>query len=487
MKIERISTGITGLDEILGGGLPKNHAYMIQGEAGTGKTTLAFQFLLAGAARGEKGLYISILQSRADILEMAVSHGWDLDGIDMEILTAEAMNEAHFNQQTLLPGSEMQLNEVLKAVEAAVARIEPTLVVFDSIEQFRLIAGEQVVYQQKTMSLLALLDRRGITSLFIHTAEEKSGFRTLAHGVIALELQLPPMGGLHRYLAVQKMRSIGFKGGRYSCRICQGGLVVYPPLPQVREDYDRKPYQCVASGNQELDAMLDGGLHRGTACLLAGASGTGKSSMASLYAYHMAGQGEHVAVFVFDEQVRTYKERAKGMNMDFAPLVEKGLVTFVQINVGDFSPGEIAHMMRRFVEDKKCALVVIDSVSGFYKSLPGQVLLMGHLHEMLCYLRQKEVLTLMVLTEHGLFSEDKGDVDASYIADSVIMFRRFEAAGQVRLAISVVKKRVGGHENAIRELQITSEGIRVGEPLQDFEAVLTGQPRYLGRRDSLME
>ena len=487
MRIERVSTGVEGLDEILDGGLPKDHAYMIQGEAGTGKTTLGFQFLLAGAARGEKGLYISILQSKADIEEMAASHGWDLSGIDVEILTTEAMDEARLNQQTLLPSSEIQLNEVLKAVEAAVKKIAPTLVVFDSIEQFRLIAGEQKIYQQKAMNLLALFDHWGVTSLFLHTAEEQSGFRTLAHGVIVLELELPPMGGLRRTLAVHKMRNIHFSGGRYSYRIRSGGLVVYPPLPLIAAGDDDSPYTVVPSGNPELDTMLEGGVQRGTACLLAGASGTGKSCIAILYAYQMAVEGEHVAVFIFDEQIRTYKERAKRMNMDFTPLIEKGLVDFIQVNVGDFSAGELGHMMRTFVENNKSSLVVIDSISGYSNSMPGESMLIAHLHDILSYLSRKKVLTLMVLTEHGLFSEEKGDIDVSYIADSVIMLRRFEARGEIRLAVSVVKKRIGGHERTIRELQLTSEGVKVGEPIHEFEAVLTGQPRFVGRNKNLME
>lgn len=487
MTIERVSTGLQGLDEILGGGLPKKHAYLLQGDAGTGKTTLAFQFMLAGVERGEKALYISILQSAADIEEMADSHGWDIDGIDLEILVDEAVSDARGNEQNLLPSAEVQMNNVISAVKKAVERIQPDLVVFDSIEQFRLIAGDKTVYQQKTMALLRIFEHIQATSLFVHTTEESAGFKTLAHGVISLQTELPKIGGLRRYVNVEKMRGISFKSGRYSYRILRGGLVVYPPLPVEQEDATPYFHEVIDCGSEEVDTLLGGGLSAGTACLLAGASGTGKSSLVTAYAFQTAKQGMRAAIYIFDERATTFKERARSMGMNLEPLINDGLVNIILINIGDFSVGELTDMMRREVEEHDTRLVAIDSISGFYSAMPGEPLLMMHLHEMLSYLGQKKVLSLLVLTEHGLFSEERSDVDVSYIADTVVVLRRFEARGEVRLAISVVKKRIGGHEKTIRELKITSAGIEVGEPLHDFEGVLSGHPRYTGTADGLMD
>ncbi len=486
MPQEFVATGIAGLDEIVGGGLPKNHAYLVQGEAGTGKTTFAFQFLLAGARRGERVLYISILQSKQEIEEMAESHGWDISGIELEILTTEALAEAHFRQQTLLPSSEVQLNEVVDAVKQAVDRIQPALVVFDSIEQFRLIAADPVLYQQKILALLRLFDQYQATSLFVHTSDVKTGFRTLAHGVISLEADSAACVHLRRYLRIQKMRCVSFAEGRYSYRIRRGGLEVFPPLPIAPHDISASSYEKIPSGNAELDTMLGGGLQRGTACLLVGVSGTGKSSIATLYAWSAAQRGEHVALFVFDERANTFLQRSRCLGMDLAPLIGKGLISLRQVNTGDLSAGELAAMMRRTVEQCSTRIVIIDSISGYRNAMPEETQLLNYLHEMLSYLGQHEVLTLMVLTEHGLF-DNKSDIDVSYISDSVVLLRRFEARGRIRLAISAIKKRVGDHEKSIRELQIGSDGIIIGDPLHQFEAVLTGHPRYLGNDDDLMD
>lgn len=487
MTIERVSSGIAGLDEILEGGLPKKHAYLLQGDAGTGKTTLAFQFLLAGVQRGEKVLYISILQSAEDIEEMALSHGWDLTGINLEILIDEAVSDSRLNEQNLLPSSEVQLNEVMTAVKKTVKRVQPDMVVFDSIEQFRLIAGEPLIYQQKAMALLRIFDQIKTTSIFIHTNEEQAGFKTLAHGIISLQADLPMLGGLRRFINVEKMRSISFKEGRYFYRICRGGLVVYPPLPMDGGDAEPYVHELVDSGNDQLNTLVGGGLQAGTACLLAGAAGTGKSSIANTYAYASAREGRRAVLFVFDEHVRTVKERSRAMGMDLDPLIDKGLINLVQVNVADFTAGELAHMMRREVEEQDTRLVVVDSVSGYYNAMPGEPKLTARLHEMLSYLGQKKVLTLLVMTEHGLFSEERNEIDVSYISDSIIMLRRFEARGKIRFAISAIKKRIGDHEKTIRELKISEKGIEIGQPLCQFEGILTGHPRYVGNVENLIE
>ncbi len=486
MKISRIETGIGGLDEILDGGLPVNHTYLLMGGPGSGKTTMGLQFLLEGVRRGERVLYITLLQTELGIREMAGVHGWDLDGIEIRVLMFEADREAEFAEQTLLPSSEIQLDDVMNAIGRAVEEYQPARLVFDSIEQIRLLAGDPVIYRQKVLATQRLLSNHNVTTIFVESSEQAPEFKTLAHGVIVLDTVIPRFGEMHRRILVEKMRCVAFSGGYHSFRIRTGGVEIYPRLP-VTEGKLPAAWKEVKSDIEPLDRMLGGGLTGGTACLLAGESGTGKSSMANAYVHAAARRGVKAAVFLFDERKETYLLRAKSLGMDLIPFLEDGAVTVDQVNIGDISAGELAHTLRLMVEKQGVGMVVIDSLTGFQETLPEEPQLITQLHEILGYLGQQGVLTLMIVTEHGMFGQTRGVVDASFLADSVILVRRLEAMGRMRLAVAAVKKRHGDHDKYIRELMITGEGVVVGEPLREFRGVLTGSPVFIGDTDKLME
>jgi circadian clock protein KaiC len=481
----RLPTGIPGLDELLGGGLPQRHIYLIMGTPGTGKTTLGFQFLQEGVRQGEKVLYITLLQSERDLRETAASHGWDLAGIEIRILAAEAEKESALIEQTLLPSSEIQLSDVMVAIEKAIAEVRPARLVFDSIEEIRLLAGDPMIYRQKVLTMQRLLNRLNVTAMFVEASEQSPEFKTLAHGVFILDTVVPPFGEMNRRLLIEKMRGVAFRGGYHSFSIRPGGVEIYPRLPISKQPRERQ-WNEVNSGIEPLDRMLGGGLAEGTACLVAGESGTGKSSLAATYAAAAARRGDHAVIFLFDESRDIYLQRAQGLGMDLLPLLAQGLMTIHQVNIGETSAGELAHAIREAVEERQVKVVVLDSLTGFFQVLPEEPRLLAQLHEMLSYLGQHGVLTLLVVTEHGLLGEKRGTIDASFITDSVILLRRFEALGGIRLAVSVIKKRHGNHEKHIRELRITSQGLVIGEPLTEFQGVLTGVPTYTGAARELM-
>lgn len=486
MQYERIPTGVSGLDEILGGGLPQNHTYLLMGTPGTGKTTLGLQFLQEGVRRQEKVLYITLLQTESELQEVAASHGWDLAGIEIRVLMAEAERESELAAQTLLPNSEIQLEEVMTAIENAIEEAEPVRMVFDSIEQVRLLANDPVIYRQKILAIQRMLSERSVTTIFLETSGEGTEFKTLTHGVIVLNMVVPPFGEMRRHILIEKMRGVAFRGGYHACCIRRGGLEVFPPLPIVRKRL-RPRWSEVSSGIESLDRMLGGGLPAGTACLVAGESGTGKSSLAAAYAWAAAQREEHAAVFLFDERQNTFLKRAEGLGMDLVPFLDQGLITIRQVNIGELSAGELAQNLRDAVEQRDARVVVLDSLAGYYNVMPDEPLLMIQLHEMLTYLGQQGVLSLLLLPEHSLFSTRREAVGASFLADAVIRLRRFEVQGGTRLAAAVIKKRTGGHETHIRELMISSKGIKIGEPLAGFQDVMTGSPIYIGEMQELMD
>jgi circadian clock protein KaiC len=482
----RIPTGLSGLDEILDGGLPQNHIYLLMGAPGTGKTTLGIQFLQEGVRQGEKVLYITLLQSEKELREVAASHGWDLAGIEIKVLMAEAERESELVAQTLLPSSEIQLDEVMTAIEKAVEEVRPARMVFDSIEQVRLLANDPVIYRQNVLAIQRLLSKRSVTAIFVESSVQSPEFKTLAHGVIMLDTILLPFGEMRRRILIEKMRGVAFKGGYHSCRIQHGGLRIYPPLPVAKQPLHPQ-WKEIRCGIKQLDQMLGGGLTAGTTCLLAGESGTGKSSLATAYAHASVQRGEHAAVFLFDERKDTFLKRAQGLGMDLLPFLEQGLLTISQVNIGDLSAGELAQNLRNEVEQQEAKVVVLDSLTGYYNVLPEEPLLMVQLHEMLTYLGQHGVLTVLVLTEHGMLGQKRETIDVSFISDTVILLRRFEAQGGIRLAAAVIKKRHGDHEKFIRELMITPQGLLVGEPLAEFHGVLTGTPTFVGGTEELMD
>jgi circadian clock protein KaiC len=486
----KASTGIEGLDNILSGGFPGNWTYLIQGEAGTGKTTLGMQFLLAGASAGERVLYVTVSHTTRALQEIAHSHGWSLAGVDIFELSAGDAATKLAADQTVFRTNEVELSETADAVLQAIERAKPARVVFDSLEQLRLLAASPLRYQKQMLALMQKLGEFESTALFLDANPPQGGDRelqALVHGMIELERTSPDYGGMRRRLQVVKVRGLAYHSGYHDFKIRSGGLEVYPRLESVgiREHRSSK---MVKSSVEELDALLGGGLEEGTACLIVGPTGAGKSTVATLYAFAAAKAGERAAVFLFDERPETFYRRSAGMNMDVRPLVEAGAMSVRQVSTGELSPGEFAHWVRRAVDENGAKVVVIDSLTGYMNAMPQEHLLITQMHELLSYLSQRGVLTLLVMAQSGVLgSEEIEPIDISYLADSILLLRNFEDEGAVRRAIAVIKKRQARHERTIRELSITASGLQVGKPLTTFSGVLSSTPRFEGNRQELME
>lgn len=487
----RCESGIEGLDEILSGGFPRNCVYLIQGDPGSGKTTLALQFLLEGRRRGESTFYITLSETRRELLKVADSHGWSLEEIPLlELSAIEEMLKPE-RQTTVFHPSEMELNEVSKLVVEEAAKMKPQRVVFDSLSEFRLLAETPLRYRRQLLSLKQQFAEYGSTVLLLDDKMKRSGrdldphVLSLSHGVIEMEQLSPDYGAARRRLRVTKLRGVKFREGYHDYTIETGGLRVFPRL-MVAEHHATFKREPVSSGVPELDALLGGGLDRGTTSLILGTAGTGKSTLALQYATEMAKQGEPGIIFAFDETREIMLTRAEGLGLDLERYVQSGRITVQQVDPAELSPGEFAARIRDHV-DKGCRLVVIDSINGYLNAMPGEHYLNNQLHELTSYLNQKGALTILILAQHGVVSVAESPADLSYLADSVIYLRYFEAAGEVKQSVAVIKKRTGRHEKTIREFRLESgRGIRVGEPLVDFQAVLSGVPIYQGGATAMM-
>jgi circadian clock protein KaiC len=481
-------TGVAGLDMILGGGLPSRRLYLLDGSPGTGKTTLALQFLLAGVARGTRVLYVTLSESREELAEVASSHGWTLDGVDVfELPTedTEAMRETY----TLFHPGEVELQEVIDRVFGAVERSGARLVVLDSLSEMRLLARDPLRFRRQILALKHFFASRGCTTLLLDDKTAPEGdlqLHSLAHGVIQLEHIALEYGAERRRLQVLKLRGRRFLGGYHDFRIRTGGLAVYPRI-QRQDGQVGAAGHALPSGSAELDALLGGGLPSGTSVLLTGPAGTGKSVLATQYACAAATRGEKVRFYLFDERLGTFALRAEGLGMDVRELVADGRLTICQVEPTERSPGEFAHDVVRAVEDDGVRMIVIDSINGYLQSMPEERLLTVQVHELLSYLSSRGVTIVLTLVQHGIFGSPVDEAaDVSYLADSVILLRYFEVSGAVRQAISVVKKRSGDHERTIRECRVSRGGLHVGQPLHDFQGVLTGVPHYVGETGPLM-
>ena len=484
-------TGVPGLDDILGGGLPTHRLYLVEGEPGAGKTTLAFQFLQEGVRKGDRCLYVTLTETEEEVQSVAASHGWTLDGIDILEMSPSEEDLAADAQNTMFHPSELELSQATRGVLAEVERLMPARLVFDSVSELRLLAQDSLRYRRQVLALKRFLVGRQCTVLLLDdktTDGPDEQLRSIAHGVISLEHRSPDYGVTQRRVQVVKMRGRQFRAGFHDFVIRPGGLVVFPRLiaAEHREEY---PSGALSSGIGELDALLSGGLERGTSTLFLGPAGSGKSSLAMQYATAAAARGEKAAVFAFEETLRSMVERATRLGMDFEGQVLDGAIAVRQIDPAELSPGEFAHLVRDAVDGAGAKVVVIDSLNGYLNAMPDGRFLMLHLHELLTYLGQRGVTSILVVAQHGLVGSSMiTPVDASYLADSVLLLRFFEAAGEVRQALSVVKKRAGAHERSIREFRlIEGEGIRLGGPLREFEGILTGVPRYTGGVGPLIE
>jgi circadian clock protein KaiC len=481
-----IRSGVDGLDHVLNGGLAPNRMYLIEGIPGSGKTTLALQFLMAGVARGGRCLYVTLSESEVELRASAQSHGWDLEGIRIQEIAVSEDSLHPEKRYTMFHASEVELAETTKAVLALAEEMRPTLLVFDSLSELRLLAENPLRYRRQILALKQHFSRQKCTVLFI---DDKTGdhndkhLHSLAHGVIDLDRTAVEYGSIRRRLQITKLRGQKFREGFHDFAIVPGGVQVFPRLvaAEHRTSFETEP---IKSGLDSLDRLLGGGIARGTSTLVIGPAGTGKSSLATQYATAAAARGEHGTLFLFDEATATFKERSKGLGMDLQPLIDANRLIMRQIDPAELSPGEFAFAVRQAVEQDKTRLVVIDSLTGYLNALPNERFLILHLHELLTYLGQQGVTTLLLMTQHGMVGDLQVQMDASYLADNVLLLRYFEAHGEVRQAISVIKKRTGKHERTIREFKF-DRGITVGEPLREFEGVLSGSPVYTGNSNQL--
>lgn len=484
-----IPVGVAGLNDILRGGLPDNCVYLVSGIPGAGKTTLAMQFLLEGVRLGDRCLYITLSESQREIQKVARSHGWDLNGIEICELAPSETNLSTGSQLTVFNPSELELGETTEALIAAVNKFKPKRVVVDSLSELRLVAQNALRYRRQILALKQFFGGRECTVLLLddETGEPGDGqLESIAHGVVKLEQLANQFGAERRRLRIVKMRGVAFRGGYHDFSIRKGGLDVFPRLvaAEHRSEFEEGE---LASGNAEMDALLGGGLPFGTSTLLLGPAGTGKSTIATQFAVAAAQRGLRSALYVFDENIGTFFARSRKLSIPIEKYIENGLITIQQVDPAELSSGEFAALVRRSADPTDEALrpakvIVVDSLNGYLNAMPEEKFLTAQLHELLSFLGQRGVVTLLTVTQSGMVGSNmQSPVDTTYLADNVMLFRYFEARGHVRRAISVVKKRSGEHERTIRELTVCSTGIEIGPPLEEFQGVLSGVPTYVGK------
>lgn len=475
----RCLTGTPGLDFVLGGGLPSGRLYLVEGTPGAGKTTLAMKFLLQGRDEGEKVLYITLSETMDELQAVARSHGWDLEGIDLHEAVAEA-DYGPEQEQSLLHPSDVELGETVHAVMQAVEAHNPRRVVLDSLADLRLLAQNPLRYRRQLLALKHFFARGDCSVLVLDdcsTEPRDLQLHSLVHGVIALEQLSNDFGAERRRLRVVKMRGLQYRGGYHDISILQGGIVVYPRLIAA-EHHREYTFDMVTTGMAELDALLGGGLTPGTNTLLNGPAGVGKTTAAVSCMVGYMKQGGRAALFLFDERMSTLVARSEALGMDLQPFIDSGQLLLRQIDPAELSPGEFSNLVQRAVEHDDRGFVVIDSLNAYLHAMPSDNFLVLQMHELLSYLSQQGVVSMMILGQHGVTGELRSDVDISYLADTVMLLRFFEAQGEVRKSISVIKTRTTEHERTIRELRISSAGLSFGPPVSDFSGILSGTPIF---------
>ncbi|WP_386337849.1 circadian clock protein KaiC [Xanthomonas citri pv. citri] len=493
MIANRITTGSTGLDTIVRGGLPANRLYLLEGQPGAGKTTLALQFLLDGAAKGDSCLYVTLSETIDELTEVAASHHWSLESLHIfELASAEAFLGER-RQQSILHPWEMELDGTIKLIQAEVDRVKPTRVVFDSLSELRLLAQDSLRYRRQVLALKQYFAPRNITVFLVDDLTGEHGERdahlhSLCHGVISLERMTLEFGAARRRMQVQKLRGVDFIAGYHDLAIVTGGMRIYPRL--IASDH-HLPFvgEPVGSGVERIDALLHGGPLRGTSTLVTGPAGSGKTNLALQFVVAACERGEHCCVLEFDERTGTLLKRAEGLDMDLRKYMDAGLLELHQMDPAEVTPGEFAWTVRGSVEERACRILVIDSLNGYLASMPQEKQLMLQMHELLSYLNQSGVTTFLINPQQGLVGSmaTSSTLNVSYMADTVVLLRFFEAKGRIRKALSVIKNRSGAHEDAIRELRIGSSGLQLSEPLEKFHGVLTGTPQFVGDDGPLLD
>lgn len=484
---EPLSSGVPGLDHVLRGGFARSRSHLVEGRPGSGKTTIGLQFLMNGRDLGERCLYITLSESKRELHSVAARHGFDLTDIEIFELIPPELSLDPNQRQTLVHSSDLELGETVEMVLAEVERLKPDRVVFDSLSEIRLLSQGTLRYRRQVLALKSFFLVGNSTVLMLDdlTGEQDDlNLHSVCHGVIRLEQLVPIYGGERRRLRVIKMRGVQIRGGYHDFVIRPGGVSVFPRL--VAADHGIEDAGKDAVSNTELDTLMNGGLSRGTTSLLMGPSGTGKSSIALSYVHAALKRGEPCYFMVFDETLRVVKERASGMGMPLDHFIESGLLKLDQIDPAELTPGELACRIQNAVEVQEARMVVVDSLTGYLNAMPEEQYLVLQMHEISTYLNQKGIVTLLLLANHGLVGQMNAQVDLTYLSDTVVLLRYFEASGRIRRAVSVVKKRTGPHEDTIREFTLSSKGVTVGEALEEFSGVLTGVPRYLGAKNALM-
>ncbi len=485
---DRVSMGIEGLDFILKGGLTENRLYLLQGNPGTGKTTIGLQFLLDGEQKGETGIYITLSESKEELIAVGKSHGWNLEKLNIFDLTISGDTLRDDSRYTVFHPSEVELDETTKAILNEVERINPKRVIFDSLSEMRMLASDPLRFRRQILALKQYFTGRQCTVILLDDLTNQNSQRQLesiAHGVITLEYVPTEYGKQRHSLRVVKMRGVNFQSGSHDFNIETGGIVVFPRLSSLdtKKDFETG---ALSSNLDDLEELL-GGLDYGTSTIFTGPAGIGKSTMAMMYVYTAAKSGVRSAMYLFDESIETLYKRTTSLNMDIKKYVEEGLIVVRQIKLAELTPGELAYMVSQEVEKHNTRVVVIDSVNGYLMATPQERFLTMQFHELLGYLNSRGIVSILVVGQYGLIGNMQTPIDMSYLADTVVLLRYFEAGGEVRQAISVLKKRTGKHERTIREFRIDTGGIRLGQPLTDFHGVLTGIPVYHGKSERLME
>jgi circadian clock protein KaiC len=488
-KPDKARTGVPGLDDILAGGLTVGHVFLLEGNPGTGKTTIALRFLLEGAAAGERCLYITLSETEQELRNGAASHGWSIDGnIEVfELAPAESLLDAE-QQQSLLYSSDLELSETTTSIFRTFERVKPSRVVLDSLSEIRLLAQSSLRYRRQMLALKHYFARHGATVLLLDDRTTETSDKTahsVVHGAVLLEELSPDYGAERRRLRVLKYRGQAFRGGYHDFTIKTGGVAVFPRLiaAEHRISFARNQMK---SDIADLDALLGGGIEQGSSTLVLGPAGTGKSTFALQFVTAACKRGEKAAIFLFDEELGLLFDRAKGLGFDLENLREAGLLHIEQVDAAEISPGEFAQRVRSRVDEKLAKTVVIDSLNGYQAAMPEEKSLLLHIHELIQYLNRQGANTFLTVAQHGLVGDMKAPIDVTYLADTVILLRYFEALGKIRRAVSIIKKRTGKHEETIREFSIGELGLSLGGPLDEFEGVLRGVPTFIGRRGSLM-